>query len=108
VALARAAGLDSRLEFGVADSLRLPRSAFDLVTAWGILEGPPEPSLLLNAIRNALVPDGTCLLLETQTLPNRYRRRPLASLRSLARAAGFSRCRPRPNERPIWLIELGR
>lgn len=108
VALARVAGLDARLQFGVADSLRLPRSAFDLVAAWGILEGPAEPGLLLNAIRNALVPEGTCLLLETPTSPTRHGRRPGGSLRSLARAAGFSRCRSHSSERAIWLIELGR
>jgi SAM-dependent methyltransferase len=105
-ALARAAGLDGRLSFYIDDSRKLPRATFHLVTAEELRARHAEPRRVLNAIRNALVPDGACLLLEPpRPLPTRV---PDIDLQSLAWQTGFSRFRPVPSEGPLRLFELRR
>jgi cyclopropane fatty-acyl-phospholipid synthase-like methyltransferase len=84
--LARAAGVEDRVAFSVDDSTYLPRACCDLVAIWGVLGRLTDPCRLLNAIRNALVTEGTCLLLERPHDASED-----DSLRALARAAGFSR-----------------
>jgi SAM-dependent methyltransferase len=104
--LARAAGLEGRVRFSVDDSRRLPRATFHLVTTEGLRARHPEPRRVLNAIRNALVPDGACLLLEPPgPLPTRV---PDIDLQSLARQTGFSRVRPVPSQGYLRLFELRR
>lgn len=100
--LARAAGLDGRVTFVVSDSTRLPRAAFHLILAEALRERTPDPLRVLNAVRNALDPDGACLLLE----PARLRLGP-PDLEALARAAGFSRVRV-VTAGPARLCELRR
>jgi hypothetical protein len=92
--------------FAVDDSRKLPRATFHLVTAARLRERHSEPRRVLNAIRNALVPDGACLLLEPpRSLPTRV---PDIDLQSLARQTGFSRFRPVPSEGRLRLFELRR
>ena len=86
-ALAAEVGLGERLRFAKDDSMRLPRATFALVVVSGIL-ARPDPRALLNTIRNALVPDGACLALES------------TGLGAVARTAGFSRAAPPPLARP--------
>jgi 2-polyprenyl-3-methyl-5-hydroxy-6-metoxy-1,4-benzoquinol methylase len=97
--LAGVSGLAPRVRFAVADSMHLPRSTFDLVAVWEVLIRPADPRRLLNAIRNALVPDGICLSFETPSVD---------ALQTLALAAGFSRCRPRSEKGHPHLFELSR
>jgi SAM-dependent methyltransferase len=106
--LARAAGLEPRLRFAVDDSTRLPRAAFDLVTVCSLVVRPCDPRRLLNAIRNALVPEGICLLLEPGAVDAARRGSAIATLRSLSSAAGFSRFRAHPEEGRLHLFELAR
>lgn len=81
-ALADAAGLAARVRFAVDDSLRLPRASADVIVAVAALERR-DAARLLNAIRNALVPEGVCLLVAEA--PERAQ--------ALGTAAGFSRLR---------------
>jgi SAM-dependent methyltransferase len=97
--LAGVCGLAPRVRFVVADSMRLPRATFDFVAVWEMLVQAPDPRRLLNAIRNALVPDGVCLSFDTSAG---------TGFRALARSAGFSRCRPHPEEGRPRLFELCR
>jgi predicted O-methyltransferase YrrM len=93
--LARAAGLAERISFSVTGSERLPRAAYDLATLQA-LSGPADTVLIMNAVRNALVPDGVCVLVEpTDHLTARIwnRRATVDNLRALAEKAGFSRLR---------------
>jgi SAM-dependent methyltransferase len=94
-ALAAESGLGERLRFAAGDSMRLPRAAFALVVVSRIL-ARPDANGLLNAIRNALLPDGACLVLEA------------ARVGAIARSAGFSRARLHPWPGPLQLWELGR
>ena len=102
-ALARTAALDDRLQFQLErEGDRLPRAAYDLIVLASGLE--PDPRRRLNQIRNALRPEGACLLVE---------RRPagpdaLAPLRAIAEAVGFSRFRPVAGEGALLLLELRR
>ena len=105
-ALALAAGLEGPGEFRRRRFDALPRATFHLVTAEELRAAPAEPRRVLNAIRNALVPDGACLLLEPpRPLPTRV---PDIDLQSLAWQTGFSRFRPVPSEGPLRLFELRR
>jgi SAM-dependent methyltransferase len=81
-ALARAARLTDRVQFEVDDSVRLRRASLDLVVVSGAL-GRRDAARLMNAIRNALVTDGACLLVERAPGGDQ--------IRALATAAGFSR-----------------
>jgi len=86
--LAEAAGLGDRLTFAADDSLALPHASFDLITAEGLLRRRPDAPRLLNAIRNALLPEGAFLLLEQPASP-----RWAKDLQAAAILAGFSRFR---------------
>jgi cyclopropane fatty-acyl-phospholipid synthase-like methyltransferase len=86
-ALAKTAGVNQRVSFAVGDSTRLPRAAFDLVAAFGVFAFAKD-ARLLNAIRNALVPTGACVLAEPMRVATRNRR-----LHREAAAAGFSQLR---------------
>ena len=101
--LAHAAGLGTRLRFAVSDSTRLPRSAFHLVTIEALRERASDPRRVLNAIRNALHPDGACLLLELSTAGLA-----VPALPGLASVAGFSRVKPLPCDGRVRLYELRR
>jgi SAM-dependent methyltransferase len=87
-ALALAAGLAGRVRFEQSDSLRLGRGGFDLIVASHAVERR-DAARLLNAIRNGLSPEGTCLLVEPAR--RRFAPGPRADLAALATAAGFSR-----------------
>jgi cyclopropane fatty-acyl-phospholipid synthase-like methyltransferase len=80
--LAVAAHLEARVHFEVSDSLRLPRASAEVIVAASAFARRDAPRLL-NAIRNALVPEGVCLLVRASASDDRAR--------ALARAAGFSR-----------------
>ena len=95
--LAGAAGLEGRVRFFVDDSRKLPRATFHLVTAEDLRARHPDSRRVLNAIRNALVPEGACLLLDAAV-----------DLQTLARQAGFSRLRVVPREGYRALLELRR
>ena len=107
-ALARTAALDDRLQFQLEaerEGDRLPRAAYDLIVLTGGLD--PDPRRRLNQIRNALRPQGACLLVERRPA---YPAGPdaLAPLRAIAEAAGFSRFRPVAGEGALLLLELRR
>src|SRR5262249_25472596 len=53
--LAHASGLGDRVTFAAADSIRLPRAAFDLAAARAVSSGD-DALQVLNDIRNALLP----------------------------------------------------
>ena len=92
-AMAHAADLDGRVSFVVSDSERLPRNAYDLVTVATLLDRR-QALEVLNAIRNAIVPNGVCVLLEppvSVVLGGSKRRRAADRLRALAERAGFSK-----------------
>jgi SAM-dependent methyltransferase len=101
--LAKAARLDHRVRFAVDESTRLPRAAFALITAENLQVRAPDPARVLNAIRNALTPEGACLLLEPA-----YTRAPIGRLEVQAKRAGFSRLRLLPAEPHLRLYELRR
>lgn len=61
---ARAAGVGDRVAFEVRDFTRLPREAYDVVTAFDAIHDLPDPVAGLSAIRNALRPDGAFLWVE--------------------------------------------
>ena len=62
-AMTHAADLGGRVSFVVSDSERLPRNAYDLITV-ATLSDRRQALEVLNAIRNAILPDGVCVLLE--------------------------------------------
>lgn len=63
--------------------LRFPRERFDLVIVHGLWSAPPAATALLNAIRNALVPHGSCLVVVSRPSGE--------SVKDAADAAGFGR-----------------
>ncbi|MEO8214620.1 MAG: hypothetical protein ABI560_15565, partial [Myxococcales bacterium] len=90
--LAYAAALVERVSFEVTDSERLPRAAYDLATLQA-LSDRPDALNVLNAVRNALVPEGVCLLVEPPASFARdvaKRRGTVDTLRAAAERAGFS------------------
>lgn len=90
--LAYAAALGERVSFEVTDSERLPRAAYDLATLQA-LSDRPDALNVLNAVRNALVPEGVCLLVEPPASFARdvaKRRVTVDTLRAAAERAGFS------------------
>ncbi len=108
--MAVAAGLDHRVVFEVSDSLRLRRASADVVVVSGARDRSDAP-LLLNAIRNALSPEGACLLVEGTScrLPRARIRARADALRDAAEQAGFSRFRRIPStDRDVEIFELGR
>jgi SAM-dependent methyltransferase len=82
--LAAAADLAWRVRFQVNDSLRLTRASAEVIVAVAALERR-DAARLLNSIRNALVPDGVCLLVAEAGAAGKAP--------ALTAAAGFSRLR---------------
>ncbi len=111
-ALAVSAGLAHRVRFAVSDSLRLERASTDVVVVSGAHDRRGAPPLL-NAIRNALTPDGACLLVEpapARALRDATARRDAdAALRAAAQRVGFSRLRRlHSTDRGVLIFELRR
>lgn len=105
--LARASGLDGRVTFVVAGSTRLPRASFDLAAVRGVSERG-DALQVLNAIRNALVPAGVCLLVEPLVGSERGRDAHARAISALARQAGFLRCELSCREPALDVYELRR
>ena len=106
--LARAARLHTRVSFAVADSTRLPRATYHLVTVQDLRLRAAQPLRILNAIRNALTPEGICLLLETVGGDDLGASDGLPALAGLTSRAGFSRFRALTHEEGAHLFELRR
>jgi predicted O-methyltransferase YrrM len=105
--LARTSGLDGRVTFAVDGATRLERASFDLATVRGV--SLRDDSLqVLNAVRNALVPDGVCLLVEPLTGGARARDAAAREIGALARRAGFAGCELTCREPDVDVYELRR
>jgi hypothetical protein len=101
--------------FAVTGSTRLERASFDLAAVRSVSRRD-DALQVLNAIRNALTPDGVCLLVE----PTPVRDKPLLatneaarddraqSLAALAIQAGFLRCELSCREPTFDVYELRR
>ncbi len=61
---AKAAGLADRIKFEVVDGTRLPEAEFDLISTFDVVHDSVDPLALLRAIRRALKPGGTYLMVE--------------------------------------------
>jgi 2-polyprenyl-3-methyl-5-hydroxy-6-metoxy-1,4-benzoquinol methylase/DNA-binding transcriptional ArsR family regulator len=61
---AHAEGVADRLTFTAADGDELPENQFDLITTFDVVHDSVDPVGLMSAIRHALRPDGTYLMLE--------------------------------------------
>lgn len=61
---AEAAGVADRVSFRCLDAARGLPEQYDVITSFDVLHDAVDPSALLRAIRRALRPDGTYLLLE--------------------------------------------
>ena len=113
--LARASGLEDRVTFAVAGSTRLDRASFDLAAVRSV-STRSDALQVLNAIRNALTPEGVCLLVE----PTHGGGTPLVAtteagrnarsqaIAGLAMQAGFSRCELSCREPTLDVYELRR
>lgn len=113
--LARASDLHHRVTFAVTGSTRLDRASFDLAAVRSV-SSRDDALGVLNAIRNALTPDGVCLLVEathdeakpsmaTSEAGRNARGRAIAAL---ATQAGFSRCELSCREPTFDVYELRR
>ena len=67
---AKAAGLGNRVMFKVTDATRLPAKKFDFISTFDVVHDSVNPVKLMTAIRKALAPDGTYLMLEMNASPN--------------------------------------
>jgi predicted O-methyltransferase YrrM len=105
--LARTSALDGRVTFAVDGATRLERAGFDLATVRGI-SGREDALQVLNALRNALVPDGVCLLVEPVAGSARVRDASAQELEALARRAGFASCELTCREPDLDVYELRR
>jgi SAM-dependent methyltransferase len=105
--LASASGLDGRVRFEVAGTERLPRSDFDLATVRAI-SAREDALQVLNAVRNSLVPDGVCLLVEPLTGGARARDASARQIGALATRAGFASCELTSREPELDVYELRR
>jgi SAM-dependent methyltransferase len=105
--LARTSGLDGRVTFAVDGATRLERAGFDLATVRGV-SALGDALQVLNAIRNALVPDGVCLLVEPQGGDARVRDAAAREIDMLARRAGFATCELTCREPALDVYELRR
>jgi predicted O-methyltransferase YrrM len=100
-ALAHTAGMGARVRFAATNSERLPRAAFDLATLRA-LSDRADALVVLNAVRNALVPGGVCVAVERPARLTRPMHGPSlteARLRTLALQAGFAQLAPLCPER---------
>ena len=68
-AIARRQGFGGRVRFEAADCTKLPRTAFDVITAALVVHDAHDPVALLTSIRNALTPDGTFVMIEFNVSP---------------------------------------
>ncbi len=66
---AKAAGLSSRVTFKVVDAAKLPARKFDFVSTFDVVHDSVNPVALMRAIRKALTPGGTYLMLEMNASP---------------------------------------
>ena len=105
--LARTSGLDTRVTFAVAGAARLERAGFDLIAARA-LSRRDDALQILNALRNALVPDGVCLLVEPHAGAARARDASAREIAELARRAGFPSCELTCREPDLDVFELRR
>jgi len=105
--LARTSGLDARVTFALSGATRLERAGFDLAAARAVA-GRDDALQILNTLRNALVPDGVCLLVEPHAGPARARNAHGHQLAALAQRAGFLRCELACREPDLDVYELRR
>ncbi len=61
---AEAAGVSTRVKYEALDAAEGLPEQFDLITTFDVVHDSPDPMRLLRAIRRALRPDGTYLMLE--------------------------------------------
>jgi SAM-dependent methyltransferase len=106
-ALARASELDRRVTFELAGATRLERAGFDLAAVRAVGQRA-DAVQVLNEIRNALAPDGACLLVEPGAGAARSRDARADQIIALARAAGFLRCELACREPDLDVYELRR
>lgn len=114
-ALALASGLADRVTFAVAGSTRLAPATFDLA-AMHAVSHRDDALQVLNAIRNALTPEGVCVLVEPTdddarpllAAPGRTRDARARGLAALALRAGFLRCELSCREPDLDVFELRR
>jgi SAM-dependent methyltransferase len=66
---ARAAGVGDRVRFEVVDATRMPAESFDFISTFDVVHDAADPRGLVRAIRQALAPDGTYLMLEMNCAP---------------------------------------
>jgi len=66
---ARAERLGRRVTFEARDAKRMPKGRFDLVSTFDVVHDAADPLGLMTAIRKALAPGGTYLMLETNAAP---------------------------------------
>jgi len=67
---ARAEGVAKRVAFKVIDAKRMRGPKFDLITTFDVVHDSADPVGLMKAIRRALEPGGTYLMLEMNCSPN--------------------------------------
>jgi SAM-dependent methyltransferase len=67
---ARAEGLEKRITFKVLDAKRMRGPKFDFITTFDVVHDSAQPLALLKAIRRALAPDGTYVMLEMNCSAN--------------------------------------
>ena len=67
---AKAEGVGKRVTFKAMDAKRLRGPKFDFVSTFDVVHDSADPVGLLKAIRRALKPDGTYLMLEMNCSPN--------------------------------------
>jgi len=67
---AKAAGVGDRIKFEVVDCTQLPAHEFDFISTFDVVHDSADPLGLMTSIRNALVSDGTYLLVEMNVSPN--------------------------------------
>jgi 2-polyprenyl-3-methyl-5-hydroxy-6-metoxy-1,4-benzoquinol methylase len=61
---AKAAGVAERVKFEVVDCTKLSPERFDFISVFDVVHDSVDPAGLLQSIRRALKPDGTCLMVE--------------------------------------------
>jgi SAM-dependent methyltransferase len=67
---ARAEGIARRIKFEARDAKRMPKGRFDLVSTFDVVHDAADPVGVVSAIRKALAPGGTFLMLEMNAAPS--------------------------------------
>jgi SAM-dependent methyltransferase len=67
---AKAEGVAKRITFKTVDAKRLRGANFDLISTFDVVHDSADPVALMKAIRRALAPEGTYLMLEMNCSPN--------------------------------------